>query len=49
LIARADSGLRKSGVSWRLQLRCLHLDRAQEKAGIKILPLAKWLDALPFG
>jgi predicted AAA+ superfamily ATPase len=26
----------------------LNLDRAQEKAGIKILPLAKWLDALPF-
>jgi hypothetical protein len=26
----------------------LNLDRAQEKSGIKILPLAKWLDALPF-
>jgi uncharacterized protein len=26
----------------------LHLDRAQEKSGIKILPLSKWLEELPF-
>jgi predicted AAA+ superfamily ATPase len=26
----------------------LQLDRAQEKAGVKIVPLAEWLDALPF-
>lgn len=26
----------------------LELDRAQEKAGIKILPLGKWLESLPF-
>jgi predicted AAA+ superfamily ATPase len=26
----------------------LNLDRAQEKSGIKILPLGKWLEALPF-
>ncbi len=26
----------------------LNLERAQEKSGIKIAPLAKWLDALPF-
>lgn len=26
----------------------LDLDRAQEKAGIRILPLGKWLEALPF-
>ncbi|MGA9911971.1 MAG: hypothetical protein WBR17_05460 [Paraburkholderia sp.] len=26
----------------------LNLDRAQEKAGIKILPLGKWLEELPF-
>ena len=26
----------------------LDLERAQEKSGIKIVPLAKWLDALPF-
>lgn len=27
----------------------LKLDRAQEKAGIRILPLSPWLEALPFG
>lgn len=26
----------------------LNLDRAQERAGIKILPLGRWLEALPF-
>jgi hypothetical protein len=26
----------------------LNLDRAQEKSGIKILPLGKWLEELPF-
>jgi hypothetical protein len=26
----------------------LKLDRAQEKSAIKILPLAKWLEELPF-
>ncbi len=27
----------------------LNLERAQEKSGIKVLPLGKWLEALPFG
>jgi len=26
----------------------LNLDRAQEKSGIKVLPLGKWLEELPF-
>jgi hypothetical protein len=26
----------------------LNLDRAQEKAGLKILPMRKWLEELPF-
>lgn len=26
----------------------LNLDRPQEKSGIKLLPLGKWLEALPF-
>jgi len=26
----------------------LNLERPQEKAGIKILPLGKWLEGLPF-
>jgi hypothetical protein len=26
----------------------LNLDRAQERSGIKILPLGKWLEELPF-
>jgi hypothetical protein len=26
----------------------LNLDRTQEKSGIKILPLGKWLEELPF-
>jgi hypothetical protein len=26
----------------------LNLERAQEKSGIKILPLGKWLEELPF-
>jgi hypothetical protein len=26
----------------------LNLERPQEKSGIKLLPLGKWLDALPF-
>jgi hypothetical protein len=26
----------------------LDLERAQEKSGVKIVPLAKWLEALPF-
>jgi hypothetical protein len=28
--------------------RVLDLDRAQEKLGIKVLSLGKWLEALPF-
>ena len=31
-----------------LQL-ALHLDRAREKSGIKVLSLGEWLDSLPFG
>jgi hypothetical protein len=27
----------------------LNLGRAQERSGIKILPLGKWLEELPFG
>jgi hypothetical protein len=41
------AGPRQCGPKKSLQL-VLHLDRAREKAGIKVLPLAPWLDA-PLG
>jgi len=55
-VKRTDSALSPSLKYYteRLQPKAsvqlvLQLERAQEKTGIKILPLAEWLDALPYG